>query len=110
AVGEAHLSDLAQRRVRLLRGRRVDARAHAALLRRVLERRRGIARLQRLTRLGNQLIDRRHSPSLPCCGLFARGQLSQTQNEIAPPPTAAGRSPVRNGHAAVKPRSRPPEI
>src|SRR2546430_15991252 len=33
AVGETHLGDLAQRRVRLLRGRRVDARAHAALLR-----------------------------------------------------------------------------
>ena len=33
AVGQAHLGDLAQRRVRLLRRRGVDARADAALLR-----------------------------------------------------------------------------
>src|SRR5512134_2446729 len=39
AVGEADLGDLAQRRVRLLRGRGVHARAHAALLRRAPERR-----------------------------------------------------------------------
>src|SRR6266567_85620 len=32
AVGQAHLGDLAQRRVRLLRRRGVDACAHAALL------------------------------------------------------------------------------
>src|SRR5579883_3442588 len=37
AVGEPHLGDLAQGRVRLLRRRRVDARAHAALLRRGLQ-------------------------------------------------------------------------
>src|SRR5262245_1944795 len=33
AVGQTNLGDLAERRVRLLRGRRVDARADAALLR-----------------------------------------------------------------------------
>src|SRR5512145_1352067 len=38
AVGEPDARDLAERGVRLLRGRRVDARAHAALLRRLLER------------------------------------------------------------------------
>src|SRR5260221_11520647 len=39
AVREADLGDLAQRRVGLLRRRGVDARAHAALLRRARERR-----------------------------------------------------------------------
>src|SRR4029077_460771 len=39
AVGEAHLRDLAQRGVRLLRRRRVDARANAALLRALTQRR-----------------------------------------------------------------------
>src|SRR6195256_4626887 len=33
AIGQAHLGDLTKRRVRLLRGRGVDARANAALLR-----------------------------------------------------------------------------
>src|SRR5687767_7272451 len=37
AVGEADLGDLAERRVRLLRRRGVDARAHATLLRALLE-------------------------------------------------------------------------
>src|SRR3984885_9631043 len=37
AVGQAHLCNLAQRRVRLLRRRGVDARANAALLRRLLQ-------------------------------------------------------------------------
>src|SRR5579863_6750449 len=45
AVGQAHLGDLAQRRVRLLRGRGVDARANPALLRRLLQRRHLLARL-----------------------------------------------------------------
>ena len=40
AVGEPDARDLAERRVRLLRRRGVDARAHAALLRRALQRRR----------------------------------------------------------------------
>src|SRR4029453_8257039 len=42
AVGEPHLCDLAQRRVRLLRRGRVDARADSALLRRLLQRRHGV--------------------------------------------------------------------
>src|ERR1700760_778235 len=37
AVGQAHLGDLAKRRVRLLRGGRVDARADAAALRAVFQ-------------------------------------------------------------------------
>src|SRR5215468_2682028 len=44
-VGQAHARDLAQRRVGFLRRRRVDARAHTALLRRALQRgRRGLHR------------------------------------------------------------------
>src|ERR1700751_2509029 len=59
-VGETHLGDLAQRRVRLLRGRGVDARAHAALLRRLLQRRHLLARLLYDAWTCDQLIDRRH--------------------------------------------------
>src|SRR6266550_4396274 len=60
AIGQAHLGDLAKRRVRLLRGRGVDARAHAALLRRLLQRRHLLARLLYNARTCDQLVDRRH--------------------------------------------------
>src|SRR5437868_12342420 len=60
AVGQAHLGDLTKRRVRLLRGRGVDARANAALLRRLLQRRHLLARLLDFARLCDQLVDRRH--------------------------------------------------
>src|SRR5262249_22877802 len=72
AVGQAHLGDLTQRRVRLLRRRGVDARANAALLRRLLQRRHLLARLLHFTRLCDQLVDRRHpglhpfSAAVPC--------------------------------------------
>src|ERR1700740_1177247 len=59
-VGQAHLRDLAQRRVRLLRGRGVDARANAALLRRLLQRRNLLARLLHRPRTCDHLVDRRH--------------------------------------------------
>src|SRR5579875_1491701 len=58
AAGEPHPGDLAQRRVRLLGRRRVDARAHAAPLRAALEGRRlGLADLV-LPALADQLRDR----------------------------------------------------
>src|ERR1700682_3724548 len=60
AVGQAHLGDLTKRRVRLLRGRGVDARANAALLRRLLQRRHLLARLLYDARTCDQLVDRRH--------------------------------------------------
>src|SRR6195256_2843896 len=60
AVGQAHLCDLTKRRVRLLRGRGVDARANAALLRRLLQRRHLLARLLNDARTCDQLVDRRH--------------------------------------------------
>src|SRR3954471_21898390 len=66
AVGEAHLRDLTKRRVRLLRGRRVDAGANTTLLRRLLQRRHLLARLLHFTRLSDQLVDRRH-PGLTLC-------------------------------------------
>src|SRR5437764_6441761 len=45
AVGQTNLGDLAERRVRLLRRRRVDARADTALLRALLQRRHLLLRL-----------------------------------------------------------------
>src|SRR5439155_1596866 len=61
AVREPHARDLPQRRVRLLGRHRRDARAHAAPLRRALER--GGLRLLALGRasLANELIDGRHA-------------------------------------------------
>src|SRR5262249_39854120 len=63
AVGEPHLGDLAQGRVRLLRRRRIDARAHAALLRARLQGGNLVASLDLHPRLADELIDRRHFPS-----------------------------------------------
>src|SRR5437868_7251366 len=60
AIGQAHLGDLAKRGIRLLRSRGVDPRAHAALLRRLLQRRHLLARLLYFARLCDQLVDRRH--------------------------------------------------
>src|ERR1700742_541564 len=60
AVGQAHLGNLTKRRVRLLRGRRVDARANAALLRRLLQCRHLLARLLYRPRTCDQRVDRRH--------------------------------------------------
>src|SRR5690606_11488608 len=63
AVGQADLRHLAQRRVRLLRRRRVDARAHAPLLRVLLHRGNLVALHRRYARLADQLVYGRHSPS-----------------------------------------------
>ena len=72
-VRQPDARDLAQRRVRLLRGHRRDARADTALLRGSRERRR--LRLRRLGRaaLANQLIDGRHSETgSPLAGRIGR--------------------------------------
>src|ERR1700744_3379379 len=61
AVGQAHLGDLAQRGVRLLRRRGVDAGADGALLRAVLQGRKLVALGLGAARLANELIDCRHS-------------------------------------------------
>src|SRR5262249_49243355 len=69
-VREPHARDLAQRRVRLLVGRGVDARADAATLRRGktllaalsgLEARRGHLLLRLLASLADELVDARHA-------------------------------------------------
>src|SRR3954462_5808386 len=57
AIGQTHLGNLTKRRVRLLRSRRVDARANAALLRRLLQRRHLLARLLDGARTSDQLVD-----------------------------------------------------
>src|ERR1051326_5271272 len=64
AVGQADARDLAQGRVRLLRRRRVDARADPAFLRALRHRRHLVSRDHRLARLVDQLIYRRHPPNL----------------------------------------------
>src|SRR3954451_3439366 len=61
AVGQANTGDLAERRVRLLRGRRRDARADAALLRGSRERRGLRLGLLRRAALTDELIDSRHA-------------------------------------------------
>src|SRR5437868_1811584 len=59
-VGQADLGHLAQRRVRLLRGRRIDAGADSALLRVLLHRRDLRLGLLRFATLADQLVNRRH--------------------------------------------------
>src|SRR4051794_4589192 len=90
-VRQADLGDLPQRRVRLLRSGRVDARAHAPLLRAGLERRDRVPASLRRPRLADQLTDRRHSfvPSSPWAarkrpGTSPAGPARPTQNETAP--------------------------
>src|SRR4051794_17881715 len=99
AVGEAHLGDLAQRRVRLLRRRRIDARADAALLRTLLERRHLLLRLLHHPRLADQLIDRRHARLLPLRSFLKLSPKRLT----APRPTDAARTRAQNEIAPSTP-------
>ena len=62
-VGQAHARDLAQRRVRLLRRRGVDAHAHAALLRALLRPATSSGFFFAFATLADQLVDRRHGKS-----------------------------------------------
>src|SRR6201995_267827 len=67
--------DLAQRRVRLLRRGRVDARAHTTALRALLERRRLVLRHLVLPALADQLLDRgQPSLRLPVVFLLSSSQ------------------------------------
>src|ERR1700749_4818201 len=63
AVGQTNLGHLAKGRVRLLRCRRIDARADGALLRAFLQRRHLVALRLGAARFANELIDCRHSSS-----------------------------------------------
>src|SRR6185295_2118868 len=93
-AAELHTSDLAQRRVRLLGGGGVHARAHAAPLRTTFQRRRlGLARL-RLAALSDQLLDRGHRVSpLPPAASFRGRTVSSflCVLEVVPPAPAVGR-------------------
>ena len=60
-VGQAHLGDLAQGRVRLLRGGGVDAGADTTTLRAALQGRRSALVALRAAGLAHQLIDCRHA-------------------------------------------------
>src|SRR3954451_2589468 len=78
AVRQANTGDLAQRRVRLLGGRRRDARADTALLRGSRERRGLRLRLLRSTALADELIDGRHAEAdVPLVG----GSLGRIQTD-----------------------------
>src|SRR6266700_2313337 len=63
-TGQPHPGDLAERRVRLLGCRRVDARADSAALRASLERRGGVLGYLVLAALADQLLDRGHRVSV----------------------------------------------
>src|ERR1043166_164677 len=79
AIGQAHLGHFTKRRVRLLRGGGVDARADTALLRRLLQRRHLLARLLYYARTCDQLVDRRH---VAFTLLFARNRKAAAQNSV----------------------------
>src|SRR5207302_9310168 len=73
-VRQPYARDLAQRGIRLLRRRRVDARADAALLRSTAERGRLRLRLRRDAALPDELIDGRHG--LPTFWLLTQQRLA----------------------------------
>src|SRR3982074_3141486 len=91
AIGQARLGDLAKRRVRLLRGRGVDARANAALLRRLLQRRHLLARLLHRPRTCDQLVDRRHVSLHPLVHAKPKNRLRKILNRGHLPRAAAAR-------------------
>src|ERR1700750_2149877 len=99
AAGEADTSDLAQRRVRLLRRRRVDARAHATTLRGTLQRR-GLGLLDLvLAALADQLVDRGHArPGAPTCGWAGTWNCSRDVRVVL-----RGAGPARPDHGRPRP-------
>src|SRR6266567_952551 len=125
AVGQPHLGDLAQRRIRLLRGRGVDPGADAALLRRSLQRRHLVAALLPHPRLADQLVDRRHRvphpisrtrisawPGLAPTGVHAkrnravrswaaRRRPQRPASSPGPPAQATGGTPETPGYSAA---------
>src|SRR3954452_3888122 len=84
-VGQADLGHLAQRRVRLLRSRRIDAGADATLLRVLLHRRDLRLGLLRFATLADQLVNRWHEavhlslPALPAVTLLNAKSATPTQ-------------------------------
>src|SRR5690606_32306745 len=84
AVGQAHLGDLPQGRVRLLRSGGVDTRAHPPLLRVGLHSRHLVARLLDLARLANELVDRRHAIAFPSALLLRNKRQHESSTKTAP--------------------------
>src|SRR5262249_10965941 len=101
-VGEANLGDLAQRRIRLLRRRRVDARAYAAFLRRSLQRRNLVPVARRDPRLPDQLVDGRHPSRLPLARLRAPFQNANAKRAV--PRFPRGRALVRQRMTTTRER------
>src|SRR5579872_4688432 len=90
AIGQAHFRDLAQRRVRLFRRRRIDARTHAALLRTVGQRRHLVASRLLRTRLSDQLVDCRHLSLSPCGSNPNNFQKQMADSPLRPPARRVG--------------------
>src|SRR5690606_34616253 len=86
-TGELDPGHLAQRGVRLLRGGRVHARAHAPPLRAPLQRRRLRLRRLRLAALADQLLDRGH-PGLASPRRSCSGVPTPALGRVAPRPAA----------------------
>src|SRR5262249_5362173 len=82
AVGKSHLGNLAQGRVRLLRGVGVDPSAHAALLRTLLQCRHLLLRVLRDPRVADQLVDGRHL--LACSPSLFRSPAERARNGSSP--------------------------
>src|SRR4029453_5769782 len=82
---ETHASNLAQRRVRLLGRRRVDACAHAAALGRALQGRRLRLGALGAAALADQLLDGGHALPLPnCCKADESDELWRTGHAGGP--------------------------
>src|SRR5262245_28170196 len=84
-VGQSHARDLAQSRVRLLRRRGVDARAHPTLLRVGLHGRHFVPLARLAARLADQLLYRRHLPFVQ--SHFQRGRRPTTHSKGQRPTT-----------------------
>src|SRR5262249_49357532 len=105
AVRESHLRDLAQGRVRLLRGRGVNPGTHATLLRALLQRRHLLLRMLRNARLADELVDGRHRPACWRSLSYRRaaGLISTRTNGRAPcAPGAFGAHPFHRGPLRAK--------
>lgn len=104
AVGQADLGDLAKRRVRLLRGGRIDAGADAALLRVLLHRRDLGLGLLRFAALADQLIDCGHVKTSPVV-LALRQKVKDAGTANAKNGKAGPKAPPPN---AITNRNAPP--
>src|SRR5262249_153288 len=109
AVGEAYSRDLPESGVRLLRRGRVDARAHASLLGRPLERRRGMLGALLLAPALHELVDRRHRMDFRevkpryLCGAPPGGNPNWRSPPIARPPPAPPAPPSPRARRSAPP-------